>query len=116
MLYEPIKHLSGVNNTIQQGMAAAIRVFEVMDIPHGNSGSGRGRSHQRYPAGDSSLKMYPFGYGDHWVLRDINLEVKVGEIIAIVGTSGGGKTTLVNLIPRFYEANGRGNFNRPSAD
>jgi ATP-binding cassette, subfamily B, bacterial MsbA len=104
MLYEPIKHLSGVNNTIQQGLAAAVRVFEVLDLkaeigdlPNAKviSGIRQGISFDRVS----------FGYGDQWVLRDITLEVKAGEIVAIVGTSGGGKTTLVNLIPRFYEAN-----------
>jgi ATP-binding cassette, subfamily B, bacterial MsbA len=102
MLYDPIKHLSGVNNTIQQGMAAAIRVFEVMDIPseiHDQEGAVTISAIRQ----GICLKNVSFGYGDHWVLRDINFEVKVGEIIAIVGTSGGGKTTLVNLIPRFYE-------------
>ncbi len=44
-----------------------------------------------------------FRYGQDWVLRDINLNIKTGEIVAFVGSSGGGKTTLVNLIPRFYE-------------
>ena len=53
VLYDPIKHLSGVNNTIQQGMAAAIRVFEIMDIPSEIHGSKRGRSHRWHPAGDS---------------------------------------------------------------
>ncbi|MBI4768110.1 MAG: lipid A export permease/ATP-binding protein MsbA [Deltaproteobacteria bacterium] len=103
MLYEPIKHLSGVNNTIQQGMAAAIRVFEILDLP----------AEMRDQEGAVSIngirqgirfRNVSFGYGEQWVLRDINFEVKVGEIVAIVGTSGGGKTTLVNLIPRFYEA------------
>ena len=103
MLYEPIKHLSGVNNTIQQGLAAAVRVYEVMDLkddiydhPGATTISGLER--------DIVLRQVSFRYGDDWVLRDINLEIKAGEILAIVGTSGGGKTTLVNLIPRFYEA------------
>jgi subfamily B ATP-binding cassette protein MsbA len=103
MLYEPIKHLSGVNNTIQQGMAAAIRVFEVMDIPT-EIRDQEGAVNISGIRQGIRLKNVSFGYGNHWVLRDINFEVKVGEIIAIVGISGGGKTTLVNLIPRFYEA------------
>jgi subfamily B ATP-binding cassette protein MsbA len=103
MLYEPIKHLSGVNSTIQQGMAAGIRVFEVMDIPE------EIRDHEGAKAINEIregivFNNVSFGYGNDWVLKGIDLEVKVGEIIAIVGTSGGGKTTLVNLIPRFYEA------------
>jgi ATP-binding cassette, subfamily B, bacterial MsbA len=104
MLYEPIKHLSRVNNTIQQGMAAAIRVFEVMDLPteiYDEKGAITISSIRQ----GIRLKNVSFRYEEHWVLRDINFEVKVGEIIAIVGTSGSGKTTLVNLIPRFYEAN-----------
>jgi subfamily B ATP-binding cassette protein MsbA len=103
MLYEPIKHLSGVNNTIQQGMAAAIRVFEIMDIPEEIHDQEGAKAINRIDQGISFRKV-SFAYGNDWVLRDINFEVKVGEIIALVGTSGGGKTTLVNLIPRFYEA------------
>jgi ATP-binding cassette, subfamily B, bacterial MsbA len=103
MLYEPIKHLSGVNNTIQQGMAAAIRVFEIMDIQAEIQDQKGAKAINGIRQGIRFNKV-SFGYGDHWVLRDINFEVKVGEIIALVGTSGGGKTTLVNLIPRFYEA------------
>lgn len=102
MLYEPIKHLSGVNNTIQQGLAAAVRVFEVIDL--------RAEIHDHPGAKAISgirqgifFSRVSFRYGNDWVLRDITLEVKAGEIVAIVGTSGGGKTTLVNLIPRFYE-------------
>jgi ATP-binding cassette, subfamily B, bacterial MsbA len=104
MLYEPIKHLSRVNNTIQQGMAAAIRVFEVMDLPMEICDKKGAITISSIRQG-IRLKNVSFRYGEHWVLRDINFEVKVGEIIAIVGTSGSGKTTLVNLIPRFYEAN-----------
>ncbi len=103
MLYEPIKHLSGVNNTIQQGMAAAIRVFEVMDLPAEIQDQPGAQAINGIRQG-IVLRKVSFGYGNDWVLRDIDLEVKAGEIVAIVGTSGGGKTTLVNLIPRFYEA------------
>ncbi len=103
MLYEPIKHLSGVNNTIQQGLAAAVRVFEVMDLQAeiGDHPGAKAISGIRQGIFFSRVS---FRYGNDWVLRDITLEVRAGEIVAIVGTSGGGKTTLVNLIPRFYEA------------
>jgi len=102
MLYEPIKHLSGVNNTTQQGIAAAIRVFEVMDLEEEIVDQEGAVAIDGIHQGIVFNKV-SFGYGQDWVLKDINLEVKAGEIVAIVGTSGGGKTTLVNLIPRFYE-------------
>jgi subfamily B ATP-binding cassette protein MsbA len=102
MLYEPIKHLSGVNNTIQQGLAAAVRVFEVMDLKADIQDQPGARPISGIRRG-IVLKQVSFRYGQDWVLKDISLDVKVGEIIALVGTSGGGKTTLVNLIPRFYE-------------
>jgi ATP-binding cassette, subfamily B, bacterial MsbA len=103
MLYEPIKHLSGVNNTIQQGLAAAVRVFEIMDLKEEIGDSPEARAiegiHQ-----EITFKNVSFAYGHERVLKDLSLTVKAGEIVALVGTSGGGKTTLVNLIPRFYEA------------
>jgi subfamily B ATP-binding cassette protein MsbA len=104
MLYEPIKHLSGVNNTVHQGLAAAVRVFEVLDL-QAEIGDQPGAKVINGIRQGIYFKNVSFGYGEDWVLRDITLEVKAGEIVAVVGTSGGGKTTLVNLIPRFYEAN-----------
>ena len=102
MLYEPIKHLSGVNNTIQQEMAAAVRGVEVLDLkPEIQDQAGAG-SLQEVRQG-IVFKDVSFRYDRDWVLRHLNLEVRSGEVIAVVGTSGGGKTTLVNLIPRFYE-------------
>ncbi len=102
MLYEPIKHLSGVNNTIQQGLAAAVRVFEVLDLKPEIEDQA-GAALLREVRQGIVFKDVSFRYDRDWVLRHINLEVRSGEVIALVGTSGGGKTTLVNLIPRFYE-------------
>jgi subfamily B ATP-binding cassette protein MsbA len=102
LLYEPVKRLSGVNNLIQEGMAGAARVFEVLDT--------RPLIQERpdaikLPRIQRSIRFnnVSFSYDTEPVLHNINLEVKAGEILAIVGASGSGKTTLVNLIPRFYE-------------
>ena len=103
MLYEPVKHITSVNNVIQQGIAAAERVFDILDISPEIAdapdaveiGSSSGRI---------SFEGVSFRYGKDWVLKDINLDIAPGTKLAIVGTSGGGKTTLVNLIPRFYDA------------
>ncbi|MFH0810943.1 MAG: lipid A export permease/ATP-binding protein MsbA [Pseudomonadota bacterium] len=102
MLYEPVKRLSNTNMTIQQGLGAAQRVFalldtvpEIVDAPEAIELVG---VRQGVVFEDVS-----FRYDGELVLRGINLKVRVGEVLAIVGTSGGGKTTLVNLIPRFYE-------------
>ena len=102
MLYEPVKKLSNTNVGIQQGMGAAERVFalldtasEVADPPEPVQLAGVRR--------EIAFENVSFRYDDELVLRGINLRVKVGEVLAIVGESGGGKTTLVNLIPRFYD-------------
>jgi len=102
MMYEPIKHLTSVNNMIQQGIAASERIFEILDLAPEVADAedalelSRSRGHIRF-------ENVSFRYGAEWVLKDINLEIEAGTRLAIVGTSGGGKTTLVNLIPRFYD-------------
>ncbi len=102
MLYEPVKRLTNVNNTIQQGIAGARRVFSIIDLvpeirnsPDAISLPGITR--------EIGIRNVTFGYEEKTVLRDICLTIRSGEVVAFVGMSGGGKTTLVNLIPRFYD-------------
>ena len=105
MLYEPIKRLNTMNNTVQQGVAAAQRVYDILDTPR----EIRDRSDAEHlPPMSQGLELrhVQFSYGGEPVLKDINLTVPAGELVAIVGASGAGKTTLVNLIPRFYEVTG----------
>jgi subfamily B ATP-binding cassette protein MsbA len=102
MLYEPVKRLSSMNNTIQQGLAGGVRVFEILDTPSeicDKPGA------QALPILKKGIRFenVSFRYDRQWVLKDISFEVKAGEMIAIVGVSGSGKTTLVHLLPRFYE-------------
>ncbi len=104
MLYEPVKRLTNVNNTIQQGLAGAERVFNIID---------REPEIKDHPAATAlprisreiRLEDVTFSYEDKPVLKNINLTIPVGRVVAFVGMSGGGKTTLVNLIPRFYDVN-----------
>jgi subfamily B ATP-binding cassette protein MsbA len=102
MLYEPVKRLSNVNNTIQQGLAAASRIFEVLDTQPEITDSPGAVPLKQIVRG-IEYQNVSFKYEDQWVLRDINLRICVGEKVAIVGASGAGKTTLVNLLPRFYD-------------
>ena len=102
MLYEPIKRLTNVNNTIQQGIAGAQRVFSIIDtVPEIQNKTGA----VPLPAIAKAIELrnVTFRYEDVPVLNRINLTVRAGEAVAFVGMSGGGKTTLVNLIPRFYD-------------
>ena len=102
MLYQPIKALNGVNMNIQSGLAAASRVFELLDIPQETKDKENAKKIDGISEG-LEIRNASFRYGDKWVFKDVNLKVKNGEVIAIVGTSGVGKTTFVNLLPRFYD-------------
>lgn len=102
MLYEPVKRLSGVNNTIQQGLAAASRIFEVLDAVPEILNKPRAKTLHSISQG-IEFQDVSFRYEEEWVLKNINLQIKAGEVVAFVGASGGGKTTLLNLLPRFYD-------------
>lgn len=102
MLYEPVKHITSINNVIQQGLAAAERVFEILDISPEIADAPDAVDIPE-SSGHIAFREVSFRYGKEWVLRDIDLDIPSGTKLAIVGASGGGKTTLVNLIPRFYD-------------
>jgi subfamily B ATP-binding cassette protein MsbA len=102
-LVHPIKELSQVNNAIQEGMAAAERVFAVLDSESEIRDSGTGEPLEMVK-GEVEFRNVSFGYQpEELVLQDVNLKVEPGEVVALVGASGSGKSTLVDLIPRFYE-------------
>ncbi|RJO64747.1 MAG: ABC transporter ATP-binding protein [Candidatus Omnitrophota bacterium] len=101
-LIRPFKKLSQVNSINQQAMAASVRIHEILDkapsvSENQNAATLGGFEHSIV------FDNVSFGYNGQEVLANIRLEVKKGEVIAIVGPSGAGKTTLVDLIPRFYD-------------
>jgi len=102
MLYEPVKRLTNVNNTIQQGVAGAERVFSIIDMIPDIRNNPDARPLPRISKG-IDIQNVTFCYEETPVLKNINLSIKSGEVVAFVGMSGGGKTTLANLIPRFYD-------------
>ncbi len=102
MLYAPIRDLNKVNLEVQEGMAAAIRVFELLDTTPDIKDEEGAISLPPISKG-VDFQGVTFNYGEEAVLKDISLHVKVGEVIALVGMSGAGKTSLVNLLPRFYD-------------
>jgi len=101
--YEPVKGVTRINSTIQQGLAAATRVFAILDIePEIQDKKGA----LPLPPFTSVIEFsnLTFRYNDESpVLSNINIRVPAGEALAIVGPSGGGKTTFTNLIPRFLD-------------
>jgi subfamily B ATP-binding cassette protein MsbA len=102
MLYEPIKRLTNSNNTIQNGIAAAERIFSIIDLTPDIQD--KPDAVDIPPVRQSiDIENVTFRYEKKPVLKNISLSIKAGEVIAFVGMSGGGKTTLVNLIPRFYD-------------
>lgn len=102
MLYTPVKKLLGTYNVFQRSFGAAERVFatldeepEIHDIPDAIT---MDRAH-----GNVEFRDVSFCYNDEYVLKNVNLSVNKGEVVALVGPSGGGKTTFVSLILRFYD-------------
>jgi subfamily B ATP-binding cassette protein MsbA len=101
MLFAPIKHLTEINSPLQRGLAAAESVFGMIDTPVEEDRGGVTLSRARGEIAYESVSLtYPTRTEP--ALREVNLQVRPGETVALVGPSGGGKTTLVNLLPRFY--------------
>ena len=105
MMYGPIKKLSRVNASIQQAIAAATRIFELLDT-HSEVADKAGAPGLAPLRQTVEFRDVGFAYADEpgrFIVRHINFKVSAGQVAAIVGLSGAGKTTLVNLIPRFYD-------------
>lgn len=105
MLYQPVKALANLHNSVQQALGAAERVFEVLDTCTEKPSMEQGKAG---PDGISDSIVYKdvsFNYNrsDEEILSGVDITIKKGEVVALVGSSGSGKTTLANLLPRFYE-------------
>ncbi|MDR3411314.1 MAG: lipid A export permease/ATP-binding protein MsbA, partial [Formivibrio sp.] len=102
LLQQPVKNLTRVNEQLHRGLAAAETVFAMMDQAveedFGTHEIGRSRGEIRFEA-----VRFSYQHGERIALDGVDIEIRSGETVALVGPSGGGKTTLVNLLPRFYE-------------
>ena len=104
MLNEPVKKLNGFNLKLQEGLAAVRRIFDILDVKDNIVNSPNARKLENFSR-DINLNVKAFNYPEKEEpsVKDLNLKVKKGEAVALVGSSGAGKTTVANLIPRFYD-------------
>jgi ATP-binding cassette, subfamily B, multidrug efflux pump len=101
----PLRQLANMYNSIQAALAGAERVFEIIDTPSEVDDAPNAIPLQAI-RGDVRLEHVNFGYrADMPIIKDMSLEARAGEIVALVGPTGAGKTTIINLLTRFYEIN-----------
>ena len=107
MAYEPMKKLARLNNSIQMGLGAAERIFSVLDSS-GNINNKEGAVALKSANGDIRFENAKFKYenAEDQAIKTITFTALSGKVTALVGPSGGGKTTILNLIPRFYDVSG----------
>lgn len=104
MLFRPIRELADKFNTLQMGMVGAERIFSVLDTQESTDNSGKDAPDSF--KGEIEFKNVWFAYQDEdWVLKDISFSVKAGQTLALVGATGAGKSSIINLLNRFYEIN-----------
>ncbi len=102
MLYRPIRQLADRFNVLQLGMVSSERVFRVLDLEENIEDTGKTEAGNL--KGDISFEHVWFAYkNEEWVLKDISFEVYRGQTVAFVGATGAGKSTIVNLLGRFYD-------------
>ena len=105
LFYEPIGRLHGLNQMLQEARASGERVFDILDAPVERSDPSRNQVLLSPVRGEVVYEEVCFGYNfERVVLRNVSLRAEPGEMIALVGPTGAGKSTLVNLLPAFYEA------------
>ncbi len=106
LFYEPVARLHGLNQMIQAARAAGERVFDILDASAERANGQRPESLKLPVRGDVVYENVGFSYTpERVVLRNVSLHATPGQMIALVGPTGAGKSTLVNLLPGFYEAN-----------
>ncbi|MFY0598313.1 MAG: ABC transporter ATP-binding protein [Cyclobacteriaceae bacterium] len=104
MFFRPIRQIADRFNTIQMGIVSSNRILDLLDSEEHIPDNGDHKPHEI--AGDVSFKDVWFAYNDEdWVLKNVNFDVKKGEILALVGATGAGKSSVINLLNRFYEIN-----------
>ncbi|MFT6865928.1 MAG: ATP-binding cassette subfamily B multidrug efflux pump [Cyclobacteriaceae bacterium] len=104
MFFRPIRMIADRFNTLQMGIVSSNRILDLLDSKEYIAENGDYSPEEL--AGDVSFKNVWFAYNDEdWVLRNINFEVKQGEILALVGATGAGKSSVINLLNRFYDIN-----------
>lgn len=102
MLFRPIRQLADKFNTLQMGMVGADRIFKVLDTDE--VAPNDGKLHPAGLRGEIEFKDVWFAYNDeNWVLKDINFKLEPGKTLALVGATGAGKSSTINILNRFYE-------------
>jgi subfamily B ATP-binding cassette protein MsbA len=103
LLYTPVKQLGRQGQTILQGAVASERIFELLDTPSDVPDTGQGTLAPFREAVRYEGVSFRYAPEKALVLADLSLELRKGEVVALVGASGGGKTTVANLLPRFWD-------------